>query len=99
MLHKSQERNMKTLYTIGEAAEKVGVTSETLRHYDRINLVKPSVTDKQTSYRYYTNNHNTKQYYFFHNPSPSPFYIIIIPCILSQKKKKHISLIFVKSSN
>ena len=47
---------MKTLYTIGEAAEKVGVTSETLRHYDRINLVKPSVTDKQTSYRYYTNN-------------------------------------------
>lgn len=47
---------MKTLYTIGEAAEKVGVTSETLRHYDRINLVKPSVTDKQTSYRYYTTN-------------------------------------------
>ena len=32
----------------------VGMTSETLRHYDRIGLVKPSKRDEWTSYRYYT---------------------------------------------
>ena len=40
--------------TIGEAARKVGTTAETLRHYDRIGLVRPSMTDEWTSYRYYT---------------------------------------------
>lgn len=32
----------------------VGVTSETLRYYDRIGLVKPSWRDDATRYRYYT---------------------------------------------
>lgn len=41
-------------FPIGEAAKLVGMTSETLRHYDRIGLVKPSRTDPQTQYRYYT---------------------------------------------
>ncbi|MCD7846086.1 MAG: MerR family transcriptional regulator [Oscillospiraceae bacterium] len=41
-------------YTIKEAAEAVGVTNETLRHYDRINLVQPSRRDTWTGYRYYT---------------------------------------------
>lgn len=45
---------MKKIFSIGEAAEKVGVTSETLRHYDRIGLVKPSQKDEWTNYRYYT---------------------------------------------
>lgn len=41
-------------YTVGEAAQAVGATSETLRHYDRIGLVKPSCRDAQTGYRYYS---------------------------------------------
>ncbi|MCD7769890.1 MAG: MerR family transcriptional regulator [Oscillospiraceae bacterium] len=45
---------MKKLYTVGEATRLAGVTSETLRHYDRIGLVQPSRRDDWTGYRYYT---------------------------------------------
>ncbi|MFF3099778.1 MerR family transcriptional regulator [Viridibacillus arvi] len=45
---------MAILYTIKQAAEKVSMTSETLRHYDRIGLVKPCHKDEQTGYRYYS---------------------------------------------
>lgn len=33
---------MKKYFSVGEAAKAVHTTSETLRHYDRIGLVKPS---------------------------------------------------------
>lgn len=45
---------MKKYLSVGEAAKTVHTTSETLRHYDRIGLVKPSKKDERTSYRYYT---------------------------------------------
>ena len=45
---------MKKYLSVGEAAKAVHTTSETLRHYDRIGLVKPSKTDEWTNYRYYT---------------------------------------------
>lgn len=45
---------MKKFFSIGEAAKAVHTTSETLRHYDRIGLVKPSKIDEWTNYRYYT---------------------------------------------
>lgn len=45
---------MKNFFTIGEAAKLVGMTTETLRHYDRIGLVSPHKTDAWTKYRYYT---------------------------------------------
>ena len=45
---------MKNFFTVGEAAKAVHTTSETLRHYDRIGLVKPSKKDEWTNYRYYT---------------------------------------------
>ena len=45
---------MKNYFSVGEAAKAVNMTSETLRHYDRIGLVKPSKKDENTSYRYYT---------------------------------------------
>lgn len=56
MLHKSQEVKfeLKNYFTIGEAAKAVRTTTETLRHYDRIGLVKPSKKDEWTNYRYYT---------------------------------------------
>ena len=41
-------------YSIGDAAAIVHTTSETLRHYDRIGLVKPGKKDEWTGYRYYT---------------------------------------------
>lgn len=45
---------MKRYFSVGEAAKAVQTTSETLRHYDRIGLVKPSKKDEWTKYRYYT---------------------------------------------
>ena len=41
-------------FSVGEAARAVHTTSETLRHYDRIGLVKPGRKDEWTNYRYYT---------------------------------------------
>ena len=43
----------KDYFSIGDAAEQVHMTRETLRHYDRIGLVKPSKVDASTKYRYY----------------------------------------------
>lgn len=45
---------MNDLFTIKQAAEIAGMTSETLRHYDRIGLVKPCCKDDMTGYRYYS---------------------------------------------
>ena len=45
---------MKKYFSVGETAKAVHATSETLRHYDRIGLVKPSKKDEWTNYRYYT---------------------------------------------
>jgi DNA-binding transcriptional MerR regulator len=39
---------------IGDFASLTGVTIETLRHYDRIDLFKPSFTDPATNHRFYT---------------------------------------------
>ena len=44
----------KKFFSVGEAAKAAHTTSETLRHYDRIGLVKPSKKDEWTNYRYYT---------------------------------------------
>ena len=41
-------------FTIGEAAQMADTTTETLRHYDRIGLVKPQEKDEWTGYRYYS---------------------------------------------
>lgn len=45
---------MKIYFSVGEAAKAAKITSETLRHYDRIGLIKPSKKDEFTNYRYYT---------------------------------------------
>ena len=45
---------MKKYFSVGEAAKAVHTTAETLRHYDRIGLVKPGKKDEWTNYRYYT---------------------------------------------
>ena len=47
-------KSLGELYRIGQAAEMAGMTSEALRHYDRIGLVRPSERDGQSNYRYYT---------------------------------------------
>lgn len=57
MQHKGQGvifTTMKKYFSIGEAAKAAHTTAETLRHYDRIGLVKPSKKDGWTQYRYYT---------------------------------------------
>lgn len=47
-------KKLKNNFSIGEAAKAANTTTETLRHYDRIGLVKPSKKDECTKYRYYT---------------------------------------------
>ncbi|MDB3085642.1 hypothetical protein C4097_14035 [Clostridioides difficile] len=45
---------MKNYFSIKQAAEIVGMTSESLRHYDRIGIVKPCYRDESSGYRYYS---------------------------------------------
>ncbi|MDQ0247733.1 DNA-binding transcriptional MerR regulator [Bacillus fengqiuensis] len=45
---------MKEKLTIGEMSKLRGMTTETLRHYDRIDLFKPQYIDPQSGYRYYS---------------------------------------------
>lgn len=45
---------LKDKLTIGEFAKLRNITTETLRHYDRIGLVKPVKVDPDTGYRYYS---------------------------------------------
>ncbi len=45
---------MEKYFSVGKAAQESGLTAETLRHYDRIGLVRPCKTDKWTGYRYYS---------------------------------------------
>lgn len=45
---------MENFFTISRAAQICNVTTETLRHYDRIGLIKPCKKDKWTGYRYYS---------------------------------------------
>ncbi|KRF38686.1 hypothetical protein ASG93_24430 [Paenibacillus sp. Soil787] len=45
---------LKEKLTISEMAKLRGMTTETLRHYDRIDLFKPQLVDPHTGYRYYS---------------------------------------------
>lgn len=45
---------MQNKLSIGEMAKLRGVTVETLRHYDKIGLLKPFHIDPETGYRYYS---------------------------------------------
>lgn len=45
---------MKDKFTISEMARMKNITAETLRHYDRVGILKPSEVDPNTKYRYYS---------------------------------------------
>ncbi|QZY56184.1 MerR family transcriptional regulator [Crassaminicella profunda] len=45
---------MKNKLSIGEFAKLRNITTETLRHYDRIGVFKPIQVDPKTGYRYYS---------------------------------------------
>lgn len=46
---------MKKKYlTVSELARLRNTTAETLRYYDRINLLKPEYVSEETGYRYYS---------------------------------------------
>lgn len=45
---------MKKYFSIGEFAKLGGITTETLRHYDRVGILKPIHVDDITNYRYYS---------------------------------------------
>ena len=45
---------MSKKYTVGEVSRITGVSKDTLRFYDKINLFKPSLVDPVNGYRYYT---------------------------------------------
>ena len=48
------------MYKISDFSKKTGVSIQTLRYYDKINLLKPSYTNNFTGYRYYTDNQINK---------------------------------------
>ena len=50
------------MYKIGEFANIVKSNIKTIRYYDEINLLKPKVIDKFTSYRYYDED-SLQEYY------------------------------------
>ena len=50
------------MYKIGEFANVVKSNIKTIRYYDEINLLKPKVIDKFTSYRYYDED-SLQEYY------------------------------------
>ncbi len=41
------------MYQIGEFSHLCNITIKTLRHYDKIDLLKPSYVDEYSGYRYY----------------------------------------------
>lgn len=43
---------MKELYTIGEVSKLIGISSQTLRYYDKIGVVKPAFVNEATGYRH-----------------------------------------------
>lgn len=45
---------MKELYYIGEVAEILNISTQTLRYYDKIGILQPAYTDPNTGYRMYT---------------------------------------------
>ena len=45
---------MKEYYSIGETAKLLGVSTQTLRYYDKENILKPVLINDQTGYRYYS---------------------------------------------
>jgi len=44
------------LYSIGQISKICKISVQTLRHYDKIDLLKPSVVNDDNGYRYYTHN-------------------------------------------
>ena len=45
---------MKDYYTIGETAKLLGISTQTLRYYDRENILRPDYINEETGYRYYS---------------------------------------------
>lgn len=45
---------MKERYLIGELAKMFNVSRQTLRHYDKLGLLKPEIVDPENQYRYYS---------------------------------------------
>ncbi len=45
---------MKDHYTIGETAKLLGISTQTLRYYDRENILRPDYINEETGYRYYS---------------------------------------------
>ena len=48
-----EDKVIERYFLISEAAKRANLTSETLRHYDRIGLVQPRKIDPASRYRYY----------------------------------------------
>ena len=45
---------MKKNYTIGEVSKIMGISTQTLRYYSSIDLLKPAYVNPDTGYRYYS---------------------------------------------
>lgn len=50
-------RKMNTKFSIGEVAKLHNISVQTLRHYDKIGLLKPAYVNESSNYRYYSVKH------------------------------------------
>ena len=54
ILNKSSEAFMQKYYTIGDVSKIMGISTQTLRYYNSIDLLKPAYVNEDTGYRYYS---------------------------------------------
>lgn len=47
---------MKEYYSIGETAKLLGISAQSLRHYEKIEILRPKKISSENGYRYYTYN-------------------------------------------
>lgn len=71
-------------YSIGQFAKKINRTQQTLRNWDKNGKLKPQIVDKNTGYRYYTEN----QLKEFYGEVQNKERIVVGYCRVSSAKQK-----------
>lgn len=83
-------------YSIGETAKLAGMTIETLRHYDRIGLLKPAKVNAESGFRYYSDE-ELVYLYVIDFCKRNNMALATIKQILSKDNYEHIIELFIKA--
>jgi two-component system chemotaxis response regulator CheY len=83
------------MYSIGEISKLVKITSETLRHYDEIQLLNPDYINPSNNYRFYSEE-QVKDILYIMDLKECGFSLEEIKTILKLKDKTKIQKLFTK---